>query len=61
VSSKALNTCYSLSHRKFFYSEDTRSRFLEISVCFCQTAQRHIKEDRNFGDAARTSNLTFLL
>jgi len=47
-----LNTCYSLLHRKFFYSEDTRSRLLEMSVSRCQTAQRHSQEDRNFGNAA---------
>ena len=32
-----------------------------MSVSRCQTAQRHIQEDRNFGNAAGTSNLTYLL
>jgi hypothetical protein len=54
---KALNPCHILLYRELFYSEDTKSRILEMLVSVCQTAQCHIPEDRKFGNAARTSNL----
>lgn len=30
-----------------------------MSICLCQTTQGHIQENRNFGNAARTSNLIY--